>query len=73
MRFKDELALTGDGDAIWRRVSDLGAIPTYWVAIRSGSSSCAGHGDESIVNIEFVFGGRRRGEDHRRSGRPGPS
>ncbi|MDA4113970.1 MAG: SRPBCC family protein [Thaumarchaeota archaeon] len=57
MRFKDELALTGDGDAIWRRVSDLGAIPTYWVAIRSVEFVRRDE-DESIVNIEFVFGGR---------------
>jgi hypothetical protein len=57
VRFKDELALTGDGDAIWRRVSDLGAIPTYWLAIRSVEFVRRDQA-ESIVSIEFAFGGR---------------
>jgi hypothetical protein len=57
VRFKEELALTGDGDAIWRRVSDLGAIPTYWPAIRSVEVL---RGDETgpTASIEFVFGGK---------------
>ena len=56
MRFRDELALVGDSDAIWRRVSDLDAIPTYWPAIRS-IGNLRGDGAESTASIEFVFGG----------------
>ena len=56
MRFKDELALTGDGDAIWRRVSDLEAIPTYWPAIGS-IDILRTDGTGSVASIEFVFGG----------------
>jgi hypothetical protein len=35
MRFKHDIALTGDGALVWKRASDLKWMPRYWAEIRS--------------------------------------
>ena len=56
MRFKDSVALNGDDEIIWSRVSNVEEIPNYWPAVRS-LEFVGGNEKESIAKIEFAFGG----------------
>lgn len=56
MRFLDDMALDADSEVVWRRASDLQAMPTYWPAIRSVEVLRSAE-DGFKARIGFTFGG----------------
>lgn len=56
MRFKDSVALVADEELVWRRVSDLQAIPLYWTEIES-VQVLKEDGRLISARVEFASGG----------------
>jgi ribosome-associated toxin RatA of RatAB toxin-antitoxin module len=57
MRFREELSLTADEDAVWKRVSDVTSIPSYWHGTKS-LEIIGTRGSEISAQVQFAFGGR---------------
>jgi hypothetical protein len=55
VRFKDDIALTGDADLVWKRASDLKWMPRYWRDIKS-LEVLRVEGSETIVRFQFDVG-----------------
>ncbi len=60
MRFAERREIGGDPAAVWARVSDLGAIPTYWHGTRE--FRVRQEGDKTVADVIFAFGGKGRAE-----------
>jgi uncharacterized membrane protein len=55
MRFKDDIALTDDGDHVWKRASDLKAMPRYWQEIKAVEVLRV-EDSETIARFQFGMG-----------------
>ena len=60
MRFVERLEFSGDPGEVWRRLSNLEAIPTYWHGTREITFTKSG--EKTIANIVFAFGGKGKAE-----------
>ena len=56
MRFEERLEFEGGAAEVWKRVSSIREIPTYWHGTRS-LDVVGEEGDKVHVKVRFAFGG----------------
>lgn len=56
MRFEETCEFSGDPDAVWARVSNIGEIPAYWHGTRQLTVTRAG--EKAEADVVFAFGGK---------------
>ncbi len=60
MRFLERLEFGGDPSEVWKRVSNVEAIPTYWHGTRALTATKSG--EKTMADVVFAFGGKGRAE-----------
>jgi hypothetical protein len=58
VKFVERREFSGDPDEVWGRVSNLGAIPSYWHGTKE--FKITGAGDKTTADVIFAFGGKGR-------------
>lgn len=60
MRFTERQEFSGDPSEVWKRVSDLEAIPIYWHGTKELKVTRSG--EKTTADVVFAFGGKGKTE-----------